>query len=59
MKQNHCFFRRAPRISRIQGEQRQIKNQQTRKMTLHFGNTMYRIPFEKSSATLAVHLELP
>ena len=40
------------------GEQRQIKSQQTRKMNLHFENAMYRIPFEKSGATLAIHLEL-
>ena len=40
------------------GEQRQIKSQQTRKMTLHFENAMYQMPFKKSGATLTVHLEL-
>ena len=40
------------------GEQRQIKSQQTRKMNLHFENATYQIPFEKSGATLAIHLEL-
>ena len=37
----------------------QIKGEQTRKMILHFKNAMYRMPFEKSHATLAVHQERP
>ena len=40
------------------GEQRQIKSQHTRKMTLHFENAMHQMPFKKSGATLMVHLEL-
>ena len=41
------------------GEQMQIKDEQTRKMILHFKNAMYPMPFEKSCATLAVHRERP